>query len=425
VWVTILKQIDPLLGLNIDGQAQRFLPRLLEIVQALPQMHLMTAILGIASIVALLVITKLAPRAPSAFIVLVVSILVVSVFGLSSQGVAVLGETGGSVTWPVIPTGVSLGQLVDLLPGALAVVVLSSTLGIAAAKRAAEKTGERIDPDREFLALGAANLGSGLSGGYPVTGTLSKTAVAMQAGGKSQVGNLFNAILAVLTILFLIPVFASLSDAALAAVVVVVMLEISNIGYFVSLWKVRRLECAIGVAAFAGVLAYGTLIGVAIGVVLALIALADHIRRPPTAVIGRTESGAFLPLEGHGDAHEIPGMLIWRQYAPLVFLNARRLSNELNALAQGRSDVRVVVVDGSATSGVDSTAGTAFRTARDDLAAHGIALWVANLRDGAWERIVANLTNIGAPIPPRFDSLADAVREFERSGANVEPSAGS
>jgi MFS superfamily sulfate permease-like transporter len=309
--------------------------------------------------------------------------------------------------------------VLGLLPGALAVVVLGSTLSIAAAKRAAEKTDERIDPDREFLAIGVANLGAGISGGYPVTGTLSKTAVAMQAGGVTQIGNLFTAMLAVLTILFLVPFFASLADASLAALVIVVMLEVSDIGYFFALWRVRRLECVIAIAAFAGVLAYGTLAGVMIGVILALAVLADHIRRPPTSVVGRMPSGIFVPLEDHKDASEIPGMLIWRQYAPLVFLNARRLSNELRARAAERDNIRVVLFDAAATSGVDATATSAFVAARNDFAAKGIALWVANVHQTSWSRIVAALSNAGTPVPPHFDSLADAVDRYQKLGPDA------
>ncbi|MDH3638811.1 MAG: SulP family inorganic anion transporter, partial [Gammaproteobacteria bacterium] len=338
VWVTILKQMTKLFGLNLDGEAERFLPKLIELFQALPQTHVATAIVGVSSMVALLVIHRLAPRLPGPLIVLVVSIVLVGVLGLEDRGVAVLGESSGGSMTLGFPTHLDAGQIVDLLPGALAIVLLGFAASIAAAKRVAEKTGEHIDPDQELLAIGISNFGAGLSGGYAVTGTMSKTAVAMGSGGKTQIGNLFTGLLSVLTILFLVPFFASLADAALAALVIVVMLEISDIGYFRSLWRVHRRECVLGVAAFAGVLAYGVLPGVVIGVVLALIMLADHICRPPTAVVGRTPTGAFLDVDDHDDAQEIPGMLIWRQYAPLVFLNARRLSNELLALVQQRKD---------------------------------------------------------------------------------------
>ena len=106
-------------------------------------------------------------------------------------------------------------------------------------------------------------------------------------------------------------------------------------------------------------------------------------------------------------------MLIWRQYAPLVFLNARVLSNELRTLALGREDIRVVVLDATASSGIDTTAASAFIAASHDLAAEGIALWVVNVREAGWKMVVAALNAAGAAIPPVFESLTDAVARFE------------
>lgn len=416
VWVTILKQIPKLLGITIDGHETQFFTKLMQVIQALPQTHVITAIVGLLCIVALLAIPRVLPRIPAALIVLIVSIVGVAALDLAGQGVSVLGAASGDgglsgdFNWPDIE------QIIEMLPGALAVMVLGSTLSLAAAKRAAEKTGERIDPDREFLAVATANLGAAVSGGYPVAGTLSKTAVAMQAGGKSQVGNLFAAVLAVLTILLLVPFFATLPDAALAALVIVVMLEVSSLGYFRTLWRVRRLECAVAVAAFVGVLVYGTLIGVVIGVILALLILADHIRRPPTSTIGRLPSGAFVPSEDHENAAEIPGFLIWRQHAPLTFLNARRLSNELLREVGNRENIRVVLIDAVATSAVDSTAVTALLAARNEFDAKGIELWVANVHQSSWNRIVATLLEADAPVPRSFESLDEAALAFEALG---------
>ena len=110
----------------------------------------------------------------------------------------------GAAVWAV------LDQLVDLLPGALAIVVLGYTKSLGALKRAhaAERGSRPIDPDRELLSIGAANIAAGLSGGYPVAGSLSATAVRIDTGGSTQVGNLFAGLLGVLTILFLLPALA-------------------------------------------------------------------------------------------------------------------------------------------------------------------------------------------------------------------------
>jgi len=152
VWVTILKQVTKLFGLKLDGEAERFIPNLIELFEALPQTHIVTAIVGVLSLVALLLIPRFAPRLPGPLIVLVVFIILVGVLGLGDLGVAVLGVSSDGSMRLGFPTGLDAGQIVDLLPGALAIVVLGFTLGIAAAKRAAEKTGDQIDPDQELLA---------------------------------------------------------------------------------------------------------------------------------------------------------------------------------------------------------------------------------------------------------------------------------
>ncbi len=416
VWVTILKQVVKLLGLEIDGEAKRFLPKLYEIIQALPQAHIVTAAVGIFSLLSLFLINRFFHRLPSAFIVLLASIVLVGLFGLDHQGVAVVDVTKGGIPEIEGSIGSHLGQIVDMLPGAVAIVVIGFTLSIAAAKRAAEKTGERIDPNQELFAVGVANFGSGGMGGYPIAGTLSKTAVAMESGGRSQLGNVFTGLLGVLTILFLVPFLGMLAYATLAALVIVVMLEVSDLPYFLRLWRVRRQECVIGAFAFAGVLAYGALPGVMIGAFLALVVLADHISRPPTITIGRTQNGDFTSLEDEQGARPIPGMVIWRQYAPLVFLNARRLSNDIRSRVEEQEGISVVLLDGMATSGVDATGTSAFLALRDDLAKDGVTLWVANVRNASWNRIVAALSATDTPIPPYFNSLADAVDEFEKSG---------
>ncbi len=116
-----------------------------------------------------------------------------------------------------------------------------------------------MDPDRELLALGAANVAAGVSGGYAVAGSLTATAVRIEAGGRTQVASLFAALLGVLTVLFLLPALAHLPFATLAAIVVVAMAGLSDPGYLRRLWTVRRYECAVCVAAFAGVLAFDEL----------------------------------------------------------------------------------------------------------------------------------------------------------------------
>jgi sulfate permease, SulP family len=359
---------------------------------------------------------RFAPRLPGPVFVLAGSIILVGVFALDEAGVAVLGEVTGGRLALGLPTGITLSQFITLISGALAIVVLGYTKSLAALRRAAEQSGEPIDPDRELLAIGVSNIGAGLGGGYAVAGSLTATAVGIDAGAKTQIANLAAGVLCVLTIVFMLPLLADLAMSSLAAIIVVAMAGLSDLGYFRGLWTMRRDEFITGAATFAGVLVFDVMAGVAVGVVLALFRLAAHIHTPVTTAVGRTPSGMFVDLDEYPKAREIPGMLIWRQYGPLVFLNARMLSDRLRAAALERDGIRVIVIDATASAGIDSTAANALTGAMDDLGAIGIDLWVVAPRQKSWNMVVAVLQAANAAIPPVFTSLADATARFENSG---------
>lgn len=416
VWVTIVKQLPALLGLELATSPEGFFGRTAQLVAALPTLHVPTAAVGGASLAALLLLRRFAPRAPGALLVLVAAIALVALLGLDGAGVAVLGKIEADMAF-ALPTGLTLEQIVALAPGALAIVVLGYTKSLGPLKRAAEHSGEQFDPDQELLAIGAANVAAGL-GGYPVAGSLTATAVSIDAGSKTQIASLSAGVLSVLTIMFLLPLMADLALTSLAAIIIVTLAGLSDLGYFRKLWRLRRIESAIGASALLGVLLFDVMTGVVIGVVLALFTLAYHIHKPTTAIVGRIPSGAFVDVDEHPAARQIPGMLIWRQYAPLVFLNARGLANQLRGLAQGREDLRVVVVDATASSGIDSSAAHALVAARKDLGAANIDVWVVNPRRKGWTLLVAELEATGAPLPPVFDSLSDAVIHFEQAAGD-------
>jgi high affinity sulfate transporter 1 len=418
VWVTILKQIPSLLGLQVDLPSRGLLAKLAAIGRALPEAHTTTVIVAVSSVAALLLLRRFARRLPGPLVVLAASIVLVRLLGLGRAGIAVVGETGAASAGLFRLTGLDLDRIVDLVPGALAIVVLGYTKSLGALKRAheADPTEGPMDPDRELLALGAANVAAGLGGGYAVAGSFSATAVRIAAGGRTQVASLFAALLGVCTVLFLLGPLAYLPFATLAAIVVVAMAGLSDLGYLRRLWAVRRFEFAVFLAAFAGVLAFDIMPGVLIGLVLALFKLAHGIHDPVVVAVGRTPSGAFVDIDQEGSATEIPGMLILRSYAPFVFLNARVLTSRMKTLALARERVRVVVIDATASSGIDSTAADALRVARGELAAAGIALWVVNVREEGWRLVTAALQAAGAEVPPKFESLAEAVARFERSG---------
>jgi len=415
VWVTILGQIPALVGVTPEEDFPDFWRDVGALVGVLGDVQAETALLGVGSIVVLVVLKRFVPRIPGSLVVLVGSMVIVAAASLADSGVAVVGEPEGGFFNFGLPSGLAGNQWIDLLPGAIAIVVLGFTESMGAAKSAAATTGERLDPNEELLALGASNLGSGLAGGYAVTGTLSKTSVAMSSGGKTQVGNLVAALIAVLSIVVLRPLFEELASTVLAALIIFAMAGMLDIRYFVRLWHISRTEFALAVVTFLGVLTFGVLPGVAIGVALALVILVDHIGRPGSFVLGRAPDGTWRDIETVPDAVTTDGLVVYRQETPVVFLNARRISDRLRELAT--DDVEVIVLDASAIASIDSTGFDSLSTLRVELEERGIEIWTVNPSIRKSKLIDHEAEVLDSNLPTRFQSHDDALEAFRtRSG---------
>lgn len=412
VWVTILDQMPKLFGVKLEDAHDGFWRRTIDVARELGDVQTETAVLGIVSLVALFGLKRAFPKLPGPLIVLGVAVLAVAALGLMDDGVAVVGEPDGALFDFGLPSGIDFDQYADLIPGAIAIVVLGFTESMGAAKAAAQKTGEQLDPNQELLALGASNLGASLSGGYVVTGALSKTSVAIASGGRTQVGNLFAAALGVLTILVLRPLFDSLALTVLAAIVIFAMSGMIDVSYFRLLWKLSPTEFLLALVAFVGVLTVGVLAGVVVAVVLSLVLLVHQIGDPPSSVLGRTPSGVWYDVDERDDAVQLAGLLVWRQEAPLVFLNARRLSDRLRALIT--PDVEVLVVDATVVSGVDTTGLTASMALGADLRAQGVEVWIVHPLARTWDRAEQQVTAAGRSLPPLFETMDEAAHAFEQ-----------
>jgi SulP family sulfate permease len=299
-----------------------------------------------------------------------------------------------------------------LIPGAIAIAVLGFTESMGAAKSAAQHTGERLDPDEELLALGTANIGSGLSGGYVVTGALSKTSVAISSGGKTQAGNLVAAAVAVLCVIILRPLFEELASTVLAALIIVAMAGMLDVRYFVRLWAIDQTEFALAMLAFLGVLTFGVLPGVVIAVMFALVILVLHIGRPAGALLGRTPNGEWRDVDAVTDVAQVDGLVVYRQESPIVFVNARRTTDWLRELAT--EDVRVVVIDATAISSIDSTGFDALRTLRDELEAKGIEVWSINPSIRKAALVAEEAEILGVALPRRFQHHNEMLAAFQQ-----------
>jgi high affinity sulfate transporter 1 len=379
-----LRNLPQLIGLDIDYTG--FLVQGWAVLSTLGQAHLPTTAVGLASLVLLFAFRRFRPQAPSALVAVLLAVVAVSLLNLAVRGVAVVGEVETGMVTLAVPA-LSLSKIVALLPGAFAIVLLGYSVSLSVAALGAQKTGETIDPNQELVALGVGNLGAGFSSGFVVCGSLSRGSVITRAGGRSQVVSLVNAGLVVLTLAVALPLFFNLPMATLSAIVITAMYGLLDVAYFRRLLHVDRGEFAYGMAAVLGVLVLGILPGVALGVVLALVLLIRRVSRPGTAVLGRLPgTDSYRDITAHPKAETLPGLLIFRFDAPVIFANAGYFADEVRRLiAEATSPVNAVLVAAQQINQLDSTGADQLAKLGTELGAKGIVLSFAEVKSAVRE----------------------------------------
>ncbi len=382
VLVTIIGQVPELFGIN-GGDGGNFFGKLLVIIQGLPDTNLTTLSLGLGSLILIVAIGRYLSKFPAALTTIAISIVAVSALNLTTRGVDVVGTLSTGLP-PMSLPDVSLIDYMAVIPGALAIVLLGYIETVGAAAGAASKEGGRIDPDQELVALGTANLGAGLSSGFVVAGSLSKTSVAMGTGGKTQISHVVSAILAVLTLLVLMPLFTNLPEATLAAIVIMAMVGLDQTAKLKKAMKFSRTEFVLGMVCFIGVLTAGVLQGVGLGVVLSLLVLIKKACRPGTAVLGRVpgERTYYRDVRRRPDAETMPGLLIFRFDARLIFFNCNFFASEVKRnIAKAREPVKTVLIDAEAMNDIDITGADCLITLNTELNRKDIVMFLTHVRD--------------------------------------------
>jgi len=341
-----------------------------------------TVLVGAIALFALFALARFTPKLPGVIIVVAVAVLATKALDLHDDGVAIVGDVPTGFQF-VSLSSVSASDLVDMLPGALAIVIVGLAQSLAIAKSYATKHHEDVDANREMLGYGAANIGAGALQGFTVTGGPSASATAERVGAKSPpVAFLVSALMTLLTVLFLAGLFADLPEAVLGAIVIWAVSGMLDPGKLTQYWRAHSLEFWAALGAMLGVLLINILPGVAIGVALSFILLIHTIDHPHIALLGRSSDGArFVDLEDETDATPIPGVLIHRFEAELIFANADLFQDDVLARVRAaQPPPGTVVLDFEAVGQVDVTGAEALRSVHDTLHALGIRLIVARAK---------------------------------------------
>jgi len=413
VCVTIIGQVPHLLG--VAGTSGNFFIKLWFVLRHLSDALLAPVLTGLLSLMAMLVLRHLAPRIPAALVVAVVATILVGLLGGEATGVSVVGDLPSGLPNLVLPN-LDLALWRELVPGALAIVLVGYAEALGGAKAAATQTGGDVDPNQELVAHGLANILSGLFGGFLVVGSLSKTSVAMAAGARTQIANLVAAVFCFLTLVLLTPLFRGMPHPALAAIVIAAMLHLSKPGYLRDLLARDRQEFAVAAIVVAGELTLGVLEGIALGVALSLLMLIYRTSHPQGAALGQLPGEeAYRDIRRHPEALTFPGLLIWRVGGDLFFASIGRLDEALKAaLAANRPPAKQVLLDADSVNFIDTSACDALLNSIKELQSQGITFAFARVRDEVRERL--RLAGIEAVIGSTnfYERVTDGVRAWQQ-----------
>jgi len=380
--VMIVSQLDSLVGIKLEAQDDT-LAELAETVRRLGETDRLTLLVGLGVIGVTLLVRRIDRRLPSYLVAVLAAIAVSALADLAGQGVAVVGTIQPGLP-PIGIPAVGLSDLGELVAPALAMALLIYADSGVTGQVLGRRGGYAVDGDQEFLGLGAANIGSAFTGGFPVNGSQSRSFTAAEVGARSQAMNVGVLLLVLLTLLFLTPLFAPLPKSALAGVILVVAFGLLEPAGFRELARVDRRELGLALLAAAIVVAVGMVAGVLVTVVLSLFLVALRAAQPRRTMLVRVPgTDSFRSVDSVVGTSTEPGLVVYRFDAPLFFANAQILADDVLAAVAGGAaapPVRWVVIDAEMFSEVDSTGAAMLGDLADDLRGRGITLALARLK---------------------------------------------
>src|SRR5215813_4589329 len=376
-----LGQIGKVFGFPLD--AHGIVPRLIAFVGRLSQTHLPTLAVGLLTLAVIVGARRFAPRTPAPLLAIVAAIVAVFALGLQDHGVAVVGRLPAGLPhlfWPHFDPALAR----PLLAGSLGIALMSFSSTMVTSRSFAARNRYDVDVDREFIALGACQIASGLSQGFAVAGADSRTAVNDSMGGKSQMVGLVAAATMTAVLFFLTEPLRYLPVAALGMVLIVAASGLFDASALVRMWRVSRAECGLALFTMVGVIWLDLLEGILWAVGIALLLLIHRASRPEDAVLGHAPGmRGWHDVAQQPDASTPPGLVVYRFGAGIVFFNSGHFKKRVMEIVAARPGTEWLILDGSSISLVDMTGAEILETLAAGLAARGTRIGFANLRPEA------------------------------------------
>jgi high affinity sulfate transporter 1 len=377
--VLVCGQLGKLFGVPIEATDP--IAQLREFTHELGQIHGLTVVVGFVSLGLLLLFRWKLPKVPAALVVVVAGIAASAGFDLASHGVATVGHIPRglpSLRWP----GAGLSKTVDLLPAAAGVFAVGFADAILTARSFAGRNGQHVDANQELLAFGAANAAAGITQGFPVGASGSRTAVNDQIGGRTQVVGLVAAGVAALVLMFLTAPVSYLPKACLGAVIVAAAIGLIEPAAWRSLARAGRSQVVIAAVTLGGVVAFGVLKALVIAVGLSIVDVVMRSAKPHDAVLGYVARlDRWADVSTHPSAKVTPGVVVYRLDDRLLFANARYVKGRIReAVAGAPSETRYLVFDAEGLVGMDASGVEAVAQVLQALRKSGIVFVVARLK---------------------------------------------
>ena len=376
----MMTQVPSLLG--VAGGGHNFLERVVLLAGQLGQIHYLVFALGVVAIVLLVLGERMLPGRPVALAVVAISIAVASAFSLPALGVPVTGEVPAGLPSLEGPA-LRLRDVEGIVPLAAGCLLLAYIEGVSAARTFAAKHGYSLDPRQEFLGIGAANLAAALGHGYPVAGGLSQSAVNDKAGARTPLALVFASLTLALCLLFLTGLLENLPKAVLAAVVLTAVYGLIDFPALLRMWRISRMDFWAAAIALGAVLLLGILQGILLAAAASVLMLLARASQPHVAFLGRIPgTSSYSDLTRHPENELLPGVVAIRPEASLLYVNADSvLESVMDRLrVDDRSDIRLVVLDLSASPYVDLAGSRMLHQLHGELARRGIKLSIVGAR---------------------------------------------
>ncbi len=414
----VIGELPKITGTSAEGANSW--QKLLSWVEGLSATDLTTVVVGVASLVLIFGLKVAAPRLPGALVLLVLGLAASIVLGLGERGVTLIGEVPRGLPSIAFPELDFVGQNITvILTAAVGLLLIGFSQTASDARSFASKHGERVDIDQESVAQGAANIGSGLLQGIPVSTSLSASSLADSSGAKTQLSSLTTGAVVVLTMILLAPLFSDLPTAVLAAIIIqAVVSGMMDVPQMRRLYRVLRTDFWIAMIALVSVLTAGVLAGVVIGVFLSLGYLIYISASPAMPELGRKPgTRAFRSVEDEPEVTTYPGLLVMRIDSSLYFANSEAPEDRLRELVQAADpSITTIVLDFEGINFIDSQASEAIGKVIDLAGYNDIDIRLARVKGGEVMRVLEAdgvLDRLGTPgvYPEVYAAVEDLIED--------------